>query len=56
MQIAFYTLGCKVNQVESEDLAEQLYEAGYEVLRIYGVHTVFVFQNNASAVFVACVT
>ena len=29
--IAFHTLGCKLNQAESESLARQLTEAGYVV-------------------------
>ena len=29
--ISIITLGCKVNQVESEQLAEKLYEDGYSV-------------------------
>lgn len=32
MRIAFYTLGCKLNQAETESLANQFGEAGYQVV------------------------
>ncbi len=32
MKVAFYTLGCKVNQTESEYMAELLTKAGFEVV------------------------
>lgn len=32
MKVAFYTLGCKVNQYESQALAERLRENGYEIV------------------------
>ena len=32
MKAAFYTLGCKVNQYESEAMAEQLIKNGYEIV------------------------
>lgn len=33
MKAAFYTLGCKVNQTESEYMAELLTKAGFEIVR-----------------------
>ena len=32
LRVAFYTLGCKLNQAESEFLARQFAEAGYRVV------------------------
>lgn len=32
MKAAFYTLGCKVNQAESEYMAEILQKAGFEIV------------------------
>lgn len=32
MKAAFYTLGCKVNQAESEYMAELLQKAGFEIV------------------------
>ena len=32
MKAAFYTLGCKVNQSESEYMAELLSKAGFEIV------------------------
>ncbi len=32
MKAAFYTLGCKVNQYESESMSEQLIKIGYEIV------------------------
>ena len=32
MRIAFYTLGCKLNQAETESLASQLSEAGHQIV------------------------
>ena len=32
MRIAFYTLGCKLNQAETESLASQLIQAGHEIV------------------------
>ncbi|GAI65322.1 unnamed protein product, partial [marine sediment metagenome] len=29
VRVAFYTLGCKLNQAETESLADQFREAGY---------------------------
>ena len=31
-KIAFYTLGCKVNQVETEQLKEEFIHRGYEIV------------------------
>ena len=32
MKVAFHTLGCKVNQYESEALAERFREKGHEIV------------------------
>ncbi|MEE1018430.1 MAG: tRNA (N(6)-L-threonylcarbamoyladenosine(37)-C(2))-methylthiotransferase MtaB, partial [Acutalibacteraceae bacterium] len=32
MRAAFYTLGCKVNQYETELMAEDLQKNGYEIV------------------------
>ena len=45
MKVAFYTLGCKVNQYDSEAMLECFARAGYEVVPfqekadVYGVNT-----------------
>jgi len=36
LKVAFHTLGCKLNQAESELLARQFTEAGYRVVSDYG--------------------
>ena len=46
-KISIITLGCKVNQVESEDLAEQLYEAGYEVSMGLNVADIYIINTCA---------
>ena len=33
MKAAFYTLGCKVNQYETEYMAELLRNAGFEIVK-----------------------
>ena len=33
MKAAFYTLGCKVNQYETEYMAEMLKNAGFEIVQ-----------------------
>ena len=35
MKVFFYTLGCKVNQVDTEELKEQFRQSGFEVLSKY---------------------
>ena len=32
MKVAFHTLGCKVNQYETEAMKEQFLQAGYEIV------------------------
>ena len=45
MKVAFHTLGCKVNQYDSEAMLECFARAGYEVVPfqekadVYGVNT-----------------
>ena len=34
--VAFYTLGCKVNQYETQAMRELFFDAGYEGGRLYG--------------------
>ena len=33
-KVSFYTLGCKVNQYESNGMMQKLKEAGYEIVDI----------------------
>ena len=32
MKVKFYTLGCKVNQYESQAIGEQLKQRGFEII------------------------
>ncbi len=48
MKVNFYTLGCKVNQYESQAMAEQLIERGYEV--VTGKEKADVFVVNSCTV------
>ena len=43
MRVAFYTLGCKLNQAETESLASQLRQAGHEI----------VAPNDAADIYIA---
>ena len=45
MKAAFYTLGCKVNQYESEAMAEQLIKKGYEIVAHNEKADVFVVNS-----------
>ena len=45
MTVAFYTLGCKVNQYESEAMAEQLIKNGYTIVNHTDNH---IDYNNVS--------
>ncbi|OCL25222.1 tRNA (N(6)-L-threonylcarbamoyladenosine(37)-C(2))-methylthiotransferase MtaB [Orenia metallireducens] len=53
-RVAFYTLGCKVNQYDTEAMMKQLEEAGYEIVDfeseadIYVINTCTVTQQGAS--------
>ena len=42
MKAAFYTLGCKVNQYETEYMAELLRNAGFEIVKENGSKVGFV--------------
>ncbi|MDD3853452.1 MAG: tRNA (N(6)-L-threonylcarbamoyladenosine(37)-C(2))-methylthiotransferase MtaB [Syntrophomonadaceae bacterium] len=42
---AFYTLGCKVNQVETEQLKEQFLRKGYEIVPFNGPADVYVINT-----------
>ncbi|MEE1320091.1 MAG: tRNA (N(6)-L-threonylcarbamoyladenosine(37)-C(2))-methylthiotransferase MtaB [Acutalibacteraceae bacterium] len=48
MKVKFYTLGCKVNQYESQAMAEQLIKHGYEV--VSGKEKADVFVVNSCTV------
>ena len=48
MKIAILTLGCKVNQYESDSIAHALKERGHEV--VFGVEKADVFIVNTCAV------
>ncbi len=45
MKAAFYTLGCKVNQYESEAMAEQLIKNGYEIVNHTEKADVFIVNS-----------
>ena len=45
--ISIITLGCKVNQVESEQLAEQLYIDGYQVSMGLNVADIYIINTCA---------
>ncbi len=45
MKAAFYTLGCKVNQYESEAMAEQLMKIGFEIVPCNEKADVFVINS-----------
>jgi tRNA A37 methylthiotransferase MiaB len=53
MRVAFRTLGCKVNQVESEQLKEEFIRQGYEIVDydreadIYIINTCTVTHTSA---------
>jgi threonylcarbamoyladenosine tRNA methylthiotransferase MtaB len=44
-KVAFYTLGCKVNQYETEAMAEAFENAGYEQVDFSGVADVYVINT-----------
>lgn len=46
-KVSIITLGCKVNQVESEKIAEKLEENGYEVSMGLGVSDIYVINTCA---------
>lgn len=48
MKVKFYTLGCKVNQYESQAMAEQLFKRGYEI--VTGNENADVFVVNSCTV------
>lgn len=48
MKVKFYTLGCKVNQYESQAMAEQLQKQGYEIVK--GNENADVFVINSCTV------
>lgn len=56
MKVAFHTLGCKVNQYESEALAERFREKGHEIVGenefadVYIINTCSVTSLAAPAV------
>lgn len=45
MKVKFYTLGCKVNQYESQAMAEQLTKRGYEVVTGKEIADIFVVNS-----------
>ena len=45
MKAAFYTLGCKVNQYETEAIREQFRQAGYEIVQEDGPADVYVVNT-----------
>ena len=45
MRVAFYTLGCRVNQYESEAMAEKFIKDGYEVVDYSDFADVYVINT-----------
>ena len=45
MKFAFYTLGCKVNQYETQEMREQLNKNGYEITENESVADIFVVNS-----------
>ena len=45
MKIAFHTLGCKVNQYETEAMKEQFASAGYEIVNEYDKADVYLINT-----------
>ena len=45
MRAAFYTLGCKVNQYETEILAAQFEKSGYEIVSHEDMADVYVINS-----------
>ncbi len=45
MKVFFHTLGCKVNQYETQEMREQLHKNGYEVTEDESVANIFVINS-----------
>ncbi len=45
MKISFYTLGCKVNQYETQSIAECFKKAGHEIVPDFAVPDVFIINS-----------
>ena len=45
MKVAFATLGCRVNQYESEAMAEKFIKDGYQVVKFDDVADVYVINT-----------
>lgn len=45
MKAAFYTLGCKVNQYETQIMEQKLHQAGYEIVSADGPADVYVINS-----------
>ena len=45
MRVAFYTLGCKVNQYETELMRENLINNGYEICSADDVPDIFIINS-----------
>ena len=52
MKVAFYTLGCKLNQAETESLAAQFSQAGYQLVAPNGVADIYI-ANTCTVTHVA---
>ena len=59
-KVAFYTLGCKVNQYETNAMMQKLQQAGYEIVDfeekadIYIINTYISCFNSFIYVLVSC--
>ena len=45
MRVAFYTLGCKVNQYETEIMSDLFYQNGYDVVHCDDEADVYVVNS-----------
>lgn len=45
MKVAFHTLGCKVNQYETEELLEQFKSAGYEIVSENDISDIYIINT-----------
>jgi len=45
MKVALYTLGCKLNQAETESLASQFSEAGYQLVASKGIADIYIVNT-----------
>ena len=44
-KVAFYTLGCKVNQYESNAMAEEFIKSGYKIVKFEEVAQIYIINT-----------